>query len=100
MKVAVIYTMKGCPHCTSIKEELNKENIPFLDRDINEFEEEYDEFSKATQNDFVPALMLLTLDEEENATDVKQRLCCVFIGKTDWEESKSCFCSIYKFTNL
>jgi glutaredoxin len=40
MKVAVIYTMKGCPHCTSIKEELNKENIPFLDRDINEFEEE------------------------------------------------------------
>jgi glutaredoxin len=71
MKVAVIYTMKGCPHCTSIKEELNKENIPFLDRDINEFEEEYDEFSKATQNDFVPALMLLTLDEEENATDVK-----------------------------
>jgi glutaredoxin len=71
MKVAVIYTMKGCPHCVSLKEELNKQSIPFLDRDINEFEEEYDEFSKATQNDYVPALMLLTLDEEENATNVK-----------------------------
>ena len=29
MKITVVYTMKGCPFCTMIKEELEKENLPF-----------------------------------------------------------------------
>lgn len=70
MKITVIYTMKGCPYCTMIKEELEKNNILFLERDIDEYQEEYDEFSKVT-NEYVPAIMLLTLDENENATNVK-----------------------------
>jgi glutaredoxin len=71
MKVTVVYTMEGCPFCSMIKEELNKENITFIERDINEFEEEYDEFSSITGNEYVPALMLLTLDEKEEASNVK-----------------------------
>ena len=43
MKIAVVYTMKGCPFCTMIKEELEKENLPFLERDIDYYSEEYDE---------------------------------------------------------
>lgn len=62
--------MKGCPYCIMIKEELEKNNILFLERDIDEYQEEYDEFSKVT-NEYVPAIMLLTLDENENATNVK-----------------------------
>jgi hypothetical protein len=54
-----------------IKEELEKENIPFLERDIDEYQEEYDEFSKVTENDYVPSLMLLTLDDKDNATNVE-----------------------------
>jgi glutaredoxin len=71
MKVTVVYTMKGCPFCAMIKEELEKENIPFLERDIDEYQEEYDEFSKVTENDYVPSLMLLTLDDKDNATNVE-----------------------------
>ena len=71
MKVAVVYTMKGCPFCTMIKEELEKEDIPFIERDIQEYEEEYDEFSRVTENEYVPALMLLTLDENDDASNVK-----------------------------
>jgi glutaredoxin len=71
MKVAVVYTMKGCPFCSMIKEELEKESVSFLERDIYEYEEEYDEFSKVTENEYVPALMLLTLDDEDNPTNVK-----------------------------
>jgi glutaredoxin len=71
MKVAIVYTMKGCPFCSMIKEELEKEYIPYIERDIQEYEEEYDEFSKVTENDYVPALMLLTLDENDDASDVK-----------------------------
>ena len=63
--------MKGCPFCTMIKEELEKENIPFIERDIDDFEEEYDEFTKLTENEYVPALMLLTLDEKDNASNVQ-----------------------------
>jgi glutaredoxin len=71
MKVAVVYSMKGCPFCTMIKKELEKEDIPFIERDIQEYEEEYDEFSRVTENDYVPALMLLTLDENDDASNVK-----------------------------
>jgi glutaredoxin len=71
MKIAVVYTMKGCPHCIHIKEELNKNDLPFVERDIDDFEEEYDEFAKIVQNEYVPAMMLITLDENEEATNVK-----------------------------
>lgn len=71
MKIAVVYTMKGCPFCTMIKEELDKESLPYLERDIDDYSEEYDEFSKITENEYVPALMLLTLDEDENPSDVR-----------------------------
>ena len=50
MKIAIVYTMKGCPHCTHIKEELNKNDLPFIERDIDDFEEEYDEFAKIVQS--------------------------------------------------
>ncbi len=71
MKVAVVYTMDGCPFCQMIKEELEKNNLPYIARDIEEYEDEYDEFVRITENEFVPALMLLTLDDEENASNVK-----------------------------
>jgi glutaredoxin len=71
MKIAVVYTMKGCPHCGHIKEELKKNKITFIERDIEEYEEEYDEFSKVVENEYVPALMLLTLDDNDNASNVK-----------------------------
>jgi glutaredoxin len=46
----IVYTMKGCPHCKDFKELLVKEGIEFHDRDIDEYEEEYDIFSKVTDN--------------------------------------------------
>ena len=71
MKIAIVYTMKGCPHCIHIKEELNKNNLPFIERDIDDFETEYDDFTKIVQNEYVPAMMLITLDENEEAKNVK-----------------------------
>lgn len=71
MKITVVYTMKGCPWCQMMKEELVKKEIPYIERDIHEFEDEYDEFVKLTNNEYVPSLMLATLDENENPTDIK-----------------------------
>lgn len=51
--------MKSCPHCHELKKMLQEENIDFVDRDIDENSDEYDVFVKATQNDFVPALLII-----------------------------------------
>lgn len=71
MKIVVVYTMEGCPYCTDIKEEFFKNSIPFVERDIAEHEEEYDDFVKVVKNEYVPSLMLLTLDKKDNAHDIQ-----------------------------
>ena len=57
-KIAVVFTMKGCPHCMVLKEMLEEANISYVDRDIEEYEEEYDLFVEATGSDYVPAFMI------------------------------------------
>ena len=49
-KIAVLFTMKGCPFCVELKEMLEKENIPFVNRDIHEHEDEYELFFELTGN--------------------------------------------------
>mgnify|MGYP003348455856 FL=1 len=62
----VVYTMKGCPFCSDLKEMLVKENIEFFDRDIDEYKDEYDLFVEVTKNDMVPSLLIIEGDEEEH----------------------------------
>lgn len=64
-KIAVLFTMKTCPHCIVLKELLEKEGIDYVDRDIYEYEEDYDMFVEATGSDFVPAFMLIEDFESE-----------------------------------
>ena len=69
MKVAIVYTMEGCPFCVMMKEELEKLDIPFISRDIDEEVEEYDLFVKAVDgNEFVPAFMIIETDGEKHKT--------------------------------
>ena len=58
--------MKGCPHCVEFKELLTKEGIEFFDRDIDEYKEEYDLYSEITDNDMIPALLIIEGDEENH----------------------------------
>jgi len=62
----VVYTMEGCSHCVDFKEMLQKEGIEFVDRDIQENEEEYQVFVEVTQNDYVPSLLIIEEEEGEN----------------------------------
>lgn len=61
----IVYTMDGCPFCDQFKEMLTKEGIEYIDRDIDEYQEEYDTYSKITENDMVPALLVIEGDNEE-----------------------------------
>tara|TARA_R110000868_G_scaffold314031_2_gene575009 strand:- start:1648 stop:1902 length:255 start_codon:yes stop_codon:yes gene_type:complete len=51
--------MKGCPFCDEMKDMLKESKIDFNERDIDEYSEEYDKFVEATDNEFIPAFMLL-----------------------------------------
>lgn len=62
----VVYTMKGCPFCVEFKDMLTKEGIEFFDRDIDEYKEEYDLYSEITDNDMIPALLIIEGDEKNH----------------------------------
>ena len=69
-KVIVLFTMKGCPHCVEMKEMLIKEGIDFVDRDIDEYEEEYNMFVEITENEYVPSFMLIENPETEPISEL------------------------------
>ena len=64
-KLLVLYTMKGCAFCDMMKEQLKSENINFYDRDIDEHSDEYDLFVEITENEYVPAFMIVESDGEK-----------------------------------
>jgi len=67
-KVVVVYTMKGCPYCDMIKTQLKENEIEFHERDIDEYQEEFDLFVEVTNSDYVPAFMILEDVESEKPT--------------------------------
>jgi len=72
MKVVILFSMKGCPHCVELKKLFDKNNVNFIDRDIFEYPDEYEQFVETKKNEFVPAMIFMTLDEfGENYSDVK-----------------------------
>jgi glutaredoxin len=62
--------MKGCPHCVEMKNMLVNEGIDFVDRDIHEYEEEYDMFVEITENEYVPAFMLIENPQTEPISEL------------------------------
>lgn len=57
--------MQGCPFCDDFKQMLTKEGVEFHDRDIDVYEEEYNKFSQITENDMVPALLIIEHENED-----------------------------------
>ncbi len=55
--------MQGCPHCLEMKKLLDESDITYEVRDIDEYEEEYEEFQKIVENDFVPSLLGVKLED-------------------------------------
>jgi glutaredoxin len=53
-----VFSMKGCPHCENLKNKLNENNIDYIDIDIDEHEELYNNFSKKVNNEYLPAILM------------------------------------------
>lgn len=67
-KVLILYTMEGCPYCDMIKNQLRENNIEFYERDIDEYEKEFNLFTEIVGNEYVPSFMIIENIEEENPT--------------------------------
>lgn len=65
MDKIVLFTMKTCPHCQDFKKMLDEAELDYIERDVFEYEEEYELFLEATGNEFVPAFMLIENPESE-----------------------------------
>ena len=58
-KIVILFTMEGCPYCVQMKDQLTESNINFVERDIDEHKDEYDMFVEITENEYVPAFMIV-----------------------------------------
>jgi hypothetical protein len=63
-----------------MKDQLTESNINFVERDINEHKDEYDMFVEITENEFVPAFMIV---ESPDTDDHKSYL---FAPERDYNE--------------
>jgi len=70
-KLLILFTMEGCPYCVQMKDQLTESDIDFVERDINEHKDEYDMFVEITENEFVPAFMIV---ESPDGNDHKSYL--------------------------
>jgi|TARA_B110000211_G_C14077675_1_gene552965 glutaredoxin len=57
MKV-LIFTMKGCPWCVKLKEQLDEANITYETKDVDEYKTMYDNFVKLTKSELLPAVLV------------------------------------------
>ena len=90
-KLVIVYTMKGCPHCTDFKDLLTQFEIEFYERDINEYSDEFDMFVELTGKDYVPAFMLV--DESESDEPIPM----LFAPEEDFNELEEALEIIKKF---
>jgi glutaredoxin len=61
----LVYSMKGCPFCEQFKEILTNEGIEYFDRDIDVYKDEYEKFSQITNNELIPALLIIEGEDKK-----------------------------------
>ena len=59
MKV-ILFRKKGCPHCDNLKQQLTERKISFIEKDVDEPENDllYESFSKKVDSEFLPAVVI------------------------------------------
>jgi glutaredoxin len=53
-----IFTLDGCSHCKTLKEEFKKQGIPYTEFEVNKFRTIYDSILEITKNDALPTVYL------------------------------------------
>lgn len=89
----IVYTMKGCPFCTEFKNMLTENGIDFYDRDIHEYQEEYQLFTEITKSELIPSLMII----EGTENDYESNL---YVPEKDYQELTEALDIVKKKLNI
>ena len=56
----IVFSMQGCPHCDNLKTQLKERKISFIEKDVDDVENEvlYESFSKKVDSDYLPAVII------------------------------------------
>ncbi|GAB7027631.1 glutaredoxin domain-containing protein [Geotalea toluenoxydans] len=54
----VLYSVSWCPHCKAAKEYLTRNNIPFLNRDVEVDDDAMDDLTKKYKSQGVPVIVI------------------------------------------
>ena len=79
-KLVILFTMEGCPYCVQMKDQLTESGIYFVERDIDRHKDEYDMFVEITENEFVPAFMIV------ESPDTDEHKSYLFAPERDFDE--------------
>tara|TARA_Y100001935_G_C17310486_1_gene515663 strand:- start:2474 stop:2713 length:240 start_codon:yes stop_codon:yes gene_type:complete len=58
MSKIILYTMEGCPYCIKLVNLLNEKGLPFEEREISHFREEFDKLKKDHSVQTVPTAIV------------------------------------------
>tara|TARA_R110002153_G_scaffold86356_4_gene214625 strand:- start:483 stop:767 length:285 start_codon:yes stop_codon:yes gene_type:complete len=94
MKKVIVYTMKGCRHCDDMKKMLIESKIKFTSRDIDKYKKEYDLFVQATESEFIPAFMLLTLEEGNKTSNIQ-----LMVPDEDFDDLDEALIKVKRYLN-
>ena len=68
-----IFTLDGCSHCKTLKEELNKQGIQYTEYEINKFRDLYKAIMEVTKEDALPTVYLQNPETESGPVFVAGR---------------------------
>lgn len=68
-----IFTLEGCSHCKTLKEELKKQSIPYTEFEVNKFRKIYDSILAITKEDALPTVYLQNPESDSGPVFVAGR---------------------------
>ena len=68
-----IFTLEGCSHCKTLKEELKKQSIPYTEFEVNKFRKIYDAILEITKQDALPTVYLQNSETDSGPVFVAGR---------------------------
>ena len=83
-----VFTLNGCSHCKILKEELNKNGIPFKEFEVREHKEIYDQIVEITKVDALPTVFLQNPETESGP---------IFVAGRDFETKEQAMLKIKKY---
>jgi glutaredoxin len=83
-----IFTLNGCSHCKTLKEELNKEGIPYTEFEINKYRDAYKAIMEVTKEDALPTVYLQNPETESGP---------VFVAGRDFKSKEEAIEKIRKY---